>query len=147
VKWKWTNVPIPPQHLFGLVLGTILQLVFKQRLFAAAWIGSVIGLPLIIIGVGLSVWSVVQAGETETEAPNKLLTGGPYSLSRNPMYLAWTLMYLGVGLVANSFWITALLPLVAAFTHFVDVRREERFLEAQFGEEYLQYKGRVRRYF
>ncbi|KKL17738.1 hypothetical protein LCGC14_2482520, partial [marine sediment metagenome] len=33
MKWKWSNVPIPAQHLLGLVLGTILQLVFKQRLF------------------------------------------------------------------------------------------------------------------
>jgi protein-S-isoprenylcysteine O-methyltransferase Ste14 len=56
-------------------------------------------------------------------------------------------MYLGIGLTANSLWIIALLPIVVAFTHFVDVRREERFLEKQFGDEYLQYKGRVRRYF
>jgi protein-S-isoprenylcysteine O-methyltransferase Ste14 len=104
-------------------------------------------LSLIAIGVGLSVWSVVQAGDTEIKAPIKLLTGGPYSLSRNPMYVAWMLMYLGVGLSANSFWIPALLPLVATFTHFMDVRKEERFLEKQFGNEYLQYKGEVRRYF
>jgi protein-S-isoprenylcysteine O-methyltransferase Ste14 len=147
MQWKWANVPIPVQHLLGLVLGAVLQLVFKQRLFAAAWIGDAIGLPLIVFGVGLSAWSVVQAGDIEIEAPIKLLTGGPYSLSRNPMYIAWTLMYLGIGLAANSLWITALLPLVAGFTHFVDVRREERFLEKQFGDEYLQYKGRVRRYF
>ena len=147
VKLKWSNVPIPAQHLLGLVLGAILQPVFKQRLFAAAWIGTAIGLPLIAIGIGLSVWSVVQAGDTKIKAPIKLLTSGPYSLSRNPMYIAWTLMYLGIGLAANSFWITALLPLVAAFTHFVDVRKEERFLEKQFANEYFQYKGRVRRYF
>lgn len=146
MKWKWSNVPIPVQHLLGLVLGTILQLVFGQRFFAETWIGAAIGLPLVAIGVGLSAWSVVQAGDTEIEAPIKLITGGPYSLSRNPMYIAWTLMNLGVGLAANSFWITALLPLVAAFTHFVDVRKEERLLEEQFGDEYLQYKGRVRRY-
>ena len=63
------------------------------------------------------------------------------------MYVAWTLMYLGIGLTANSLWIIAFLPIVVAFTHFVDVRKEERFLEKQFGDEYLQYKGRVRRYF
>ncbi len=62
------------------------------------------------------------------------------------MYIAWTLMVLGVGLAADSLWITALLPFVVAFTHFVDVRKEERLLERQFGAEYLQYKERVRRY-
>jgi protein-S-isoprenylcysteine O-methyltransferase Ste14 len=147
VEWKWTNVPIPAQHLVGLILGAILTLVFKQRLFAVPWIGDVLGLPLIAVGVGLSAWSVLEAGDTEIESPNRLFTGGPYTLSRNPMYVAWTLMYLGIGLTANSLWIIALLPIVVAFTHFVDVRREERFLEKQFGDEYLQYKGQVRRYF
>ncbi len=147
MKWKWVNVPIPAQHLLGLILGAILQIVLKHRVLAAPWVGVTVGLPLIFIGVGLSGWSVLEAGETEIEKPTKLLTNGPYSLSRNPMYVAWTLMYLGIGLAANSLWIVVMLPLVAAFTHFVDVRREERFLEKKFGDEYIQYKGRVRRYF
>lgn len=147
MRWKWANVPIPVQYLLGLILGVILQLVLGQRLFVTAWIGVATGLPLIAVGVGFAVWSVLEAGDTETESPNRLLTGGPYSLSRNPMYVAWTLMYLGIGLAANSLWILALLPIVVVFTHFVDVRREERFLEKQFGDEYLQYKRRVRRYF
>jgi protein-S-isoprenylcysteine O-methyltransferase Ste14 len=130
-----------------LIIGAILQLVLKQTLFAAPWVGLAVGLPLIFIGVGLSGWSVFEVGEMEIEKPTKILTGGPYSLSRNPMYVAWTLMYLGVGLVANSLWIVALLPLVVAFTHFFDVRKEERFLEKTFGNEYIQYKGQVRRYF
>lgn len=62
------------------------------------------------------------------------------------MYLAWTLMYLGVSFIANSPWIAALLPIILIFTHYVDVRKEERSLENQFGEEYLRYKSRVRRY-
>ena len=147
VKWKWANVPIPPQHLVGLILGVILQIAFKQRLFAAPWIGDLIGWPLIAVGIGLSAWSLLEAGDTEIESPNRLFTSGPYSYSRNPMYIAWTLMYLGIGLTANSLWIIALLPIVVAFTHFVDIRKEERFLEKQFGDGYLQYKGRVRRYF
>jgi protein-S-isoprenylcysteine O-methyltransferase Ste14 len=128
-------------------LGAILHLVLTQKLFKAPWIGDAIGLLLIAVGVGLSAWSVREAGDTEIEAPTKLLTSGPYSLSRNPMYIAWSLLYMGIAMVANSLWMAALLPVVLAFTHFVDVRKEERFLEKQFGDEYLQYKGRVRRYF
>jgi protein-S-isoprenylcysteine O-methyltransferase Ste14 len=63
------------------------------------------------------------------------------------MYIAWALIYLGVGLAANSLWITALFPPVAAFTHFVDIRKEEHLLERQFGEGYRHYRERVRRYF
>jgi protein-S-isoprenylcysteine O-methyltransferase Ste14 len=106
----------------------------------------VIGIPLILLGLGVSVWAVMQAGETSVDKPTKLITGGPYALSRNPMYVAWTLMYLGIGLLANSLWILGLLPLVVIVTHFVDVRREESFLEKEFGEAYLRYRMRVRRY-
>lgn len=147
MKLRWVNVPIPIQHLLGLLLGAVLQVALKHKLFTSPLVGSLIGLPLIVIGVGQAVWAVAEAGETNIEKPAELLTGGPYSLSRNPMYVAWTLLYLGIGLTANSPWIIALLPFVFAFTHFYDVRREERFLEEEFGKEYKQYKERVRRYF
>jgi protein-S-isoprenylcysteine O-methyltransferase Ste14 len=147
VNWKWANVPIPPQHLLGLVLGIVLQFVFKHKLIATPWVGVAIGLPLILFGVGLASWAVFEAGGMEIEKPTQLLTGGPYSLSRNPMYVAWTLMYLGIGLAVNSLWIVALLPAVVAFTHFFDVRREERFLEKKFGDQYVHYRERVRRDF
>jgi protein-S-isoprenylcysteine O-methyltransferase Ste14 len=143
---KWANVPVPSQYIVGLVLGSILQVVFKQVLFEAAWIGDVIGLPLAAAGVGLAAWSILVAGDTQLERPDQLITSGPYSLSRNPMYVAWTLMYVGISLIVNSLWIAALLPVVVTFTHYSDVRLEERFLEKEFGEEYLQYKRRVRRY-
>ena len=145
--WKWANVPIPVQHLLGLILGAILQLVLTHKLFEAPWVGDAIGFLLVAVGVGLSAWSVREAGETEVEAPTKLLTSGPYSLSRNPMYIAWSLLYLGIAMITNSLWMAALLPIVFAFTHLYDVRKEERFLEKQFGDEYLEYVGRVRRYF
>jgi protein-S-isoprenylcysteine O-methyltransferase Ste14 len=89
---------------------------------------------------------VVEAGKIDVEAPTKLLTGGPYSFSRNPMYIGWTLIYLGTALAANSVWMIALLPIVMVFTHVTDVRNEERFLAEKFGNEYLEYQGRVRRY-
>jgi protein-S-isoprenylcysteine O-methyltransferase Ste14 len=147
MRWKWVNVPIPVQHLLGLILGAVLQYVFKHKLFTAPWVGVVIGVPLFASGVGLAVWAVFAAGETEIEKSTELLTSGPYAISRNPMYVAWMLLYLGAGLAANSPWIVVLFPIVAAFTHFFDVSREERFLEEKFGDEYIQYKGHVRRYF
>ena len=79
-------------------------------------------------------------------SPNLLLTGGPYAFSRNPMYLGWGLIYLGIGLAVNSAWILALFIPVVAYVHFVDIRKEERRLEEQFGDEYLEYQRRVRRY-
>lgn len=138
---------MPEQHLVGLAIGALLQVWFGGRLFAAPLYGYFLGVPLIVIGLALSVWSVRQAGETDIRELDRLLTTGPYALSRHPMYVAWALKVLGAGLAANSPWITALLPVLIAYTHFVDVRAEERHLEEQYPEAYSEYRRRVRRYF
>jgi protein-S-isoprenylcysteine O-methyltransferase Ste14 len=147
MKWKWSNVPIPMAHVLGLVLGGILQFVFPRTIFQNQWIGYALGLLLIGIGIGLSAWSVLEAGAINIESPNRLITSGPYAFSRNPMYIAWDSIYLGVALIVNSVWIIALFPLVIAATHFMDVLKEEQLLIEQFGDEYLDYQSRVRRYF
>lgn len=146
MRWTWSNVPIPVAYLLGLVLGVALQVFSPERLFASPWIGLALGLPLIATGIGICVWSILEARDMDIESPNRLLTGGPYAYSRNPMYVGWELMTLGIGLAANSVWILALSLPAAAFIHLVDVPREERLLEKEFGEEYLEYRDCVRRY-
>ena len=76
-----------------------------------------------------------------------IVKDGPYRFTRNPIYLANTVLYVGVTLLFNAFW--PLLTLVPFFLllHWGVVRREERYLEARFGETYLDYKSRVRRWF
>jgi protein-S-isoprenylcysteine O-methyltransferase Ste14 len=146
MRWSWGNVPVPPQHVVGLTLGALLHFAFRQRILPRRRIGVTAGLPLIAMGVGLSAWSVAEAGATDVESPDRLLTGGPYSLSRNPMYVAWSLMHVGIALAVDSLWMIALTPAVASYTHLVDVRGEERALEQRFGDEYAHYRRRVRRY-
>ena len=62
------------------------------------------------------------------------------------MYVGWTIIHLGIALLANSIWILALLPLTFAFTHLVDIRKEEQGLLSEFGDQYLEYQEKVRRY-
>ena len=143
---KWSNVPIPIAHILGIALGGILQLVFPKMIFQFQWIGYVLGFLLLGVGIGLSAWAVLEAGTTNIESPDNLITSGPYSFSRNPMYVGWGLIYLGVALTMDSVWILALFPLVFAATHFMDVLKEEQFLREKFGDEYLDYQSRVRRY-
>jgi protein-S-isoprenylcysteine O-methyltransferase Ste14 len=145
-RLRWINIPIPPQHLVGLLLGTTLQIRFSQRMFSLPWIGHVLGWPLIVAGIWISVRAAVEAGEMSIESPTELLTTGLYSHSRNPMYIGWTLLYLGIALAANSIWIIALLPIIFVYTHFVDIRKEEEQLKAEFGNLYLEYQDRIRRY-
>ena len=88
---------------------------------------------------------VRSAAEVDLEHPHQLVLRGPYAVSRNPMYLAWAIVYVGIALVANTVWPLLLLPGVLLATHVVVVR-EERFLEGRFGAVYRSYKTLVRRY-
>lgn len=75
-----------------------------------------------------------------------LVTDGPYRYSRNPGYLALTLLYLGGALLVESVWVLILLaPTLVVMTHAV-IKKEEEHLEAQFGEAYRQYKVKIRRW-
>jgi protein-S-isoprenylcysteine O-methyltransferase Ste14 len=78
--------------------------------------------------------------------PSRIIVSGPYRFSRNPMYVAWTLIYIGIGLLVNTWWLLIFLPIMLIYMHYFVVRREKRQLEKIFGDEYRQYCDRVRRY-
>ncbi len=75
-----------------------------------------------------------------------LLKDGPYRYSRNPGYLALTLLYLGLGVLLSSAWVCILVVPTLLIINVAVVRKEEQHLESQFGEEYLRYKTAVRRW-
>jgi protein-S-isoprenylcysteine O-methyltransferase Ste14 len=129
----------------GLALGILLQIVRRWRVLPDVWMGSAIGLPVLLAGVALALWSVSSAADLDIEHSTKVLDSGPYAFSRNPMYVAWTLIYVGVAFVVNTTWPLVLLPAVLFLTH-VTVLREEGDLERRFGADYRDYRGRVRRY-
>jgi protein-S-isoprenylcysteine O-methyltransferase Ste14 len=143
--WRWGNIPIPEAHLVGLAAGILLQVIRPWRLPWPAWIGHGCGWPLILAGLWLGAWAVRAAARVDLERPAQLVDGGPYAFSRNPMYLAWTVGYVGAALVAGTAWPLLLLPVVLVVTQVV-VRREERSLERRFGAAYRSYKTSVRRY-
>jgi protein-S-isoprenylcysteine O-methyltransferase Ste14 len=143
--WRWGNVPLPQAHLVGLGAGILLQVIASSRLSWPAWIGHAGGWPLILAGLWLAAWGVRAAAEVDLERPSQLVCSGPYAYSRNPMYIAWTLLYVGIALVANAAWPLLLLPVVLLVTHIV-VLGEERSLEGRFGTAYRSYETSVRRY-
>jgi protein-S-isoprenylcysteine O-methyltransferase Ste14 len=98
------------------------------------------------VGILLAGWAVAAAKDRDIEKPTEIISSGPYAFSRNPMYVAWTLIYLAIALLVNAWWLIVLLPVLILFTHYFVVRQEERQLEQQFGEPYRQYRSRVRRY-
>jgi protein-S-isoprenylcysteine O-methyltransferase Ste14 len=76
----------------------------------------------------------------------RLTTEGPFRYSRNPSYLALAMIYAGIASVRNSLWAVLLLAPVVWVIGREVIGREERYLERAFGEEYLTYKGKVRRW-
>jgi protein-S-isoprenylcysteine O-methyltransferase Ste14 len=75
-----------------------------------------------------------------------LATTGIYAHLRNPMYVGAILILTGLAAALASDWMAVLLLPMALLLHFGVVRREERYLEAKFGEDYRRYKASVPRY-
>lgn len=144
---KWNNVPIPEGHVIPLMLGIIAQEVIPSPLDMMAWLRYTFGIPALLAGVLLAAWSVREAGTIEVHAPTKLITTGPFAFSRNPMYLAWSLIYIGGIFLVNTRWLLLLFTFVLAYTHYRVIPQEEKALEKMFGTEYRVYCRRVRRYF
>jgi protein-S-isoprenylcysteine O-methyltransferase Ste14 len=76
-----------------------------------------------------------------------LVRGGMFKRSRNPMYLSLTLLTLGLGIATANLWTIAMAPLLLLYLQERVVKREEAYLSQRFGEDYLAYKQKVRRWF
>ena len=75
-----------------------------------------------------------------------LVVSGPFRFTRNPLYLARTILYVGLALAMNTAWpLGTLIPLLAAL-HYGIIKREERYLHGRFGEAYSAYCARVPRW-
>ncbi len=77
---------------------------------------------------------------------SSLVVDGPFRYSRNPGYISLAMMYAGVASLKNALWAILLLPPALGVIRRGVIEREERYLEGKFGEEYLRYKERVRRW-
>ncbi|MGH7427558.1 MAG: methyltransferase family protein [Candidatus Methylomirabilaceae bacterium] len=147
------NVLVLPPLLYaaGVAVGFLLQWLAPRPVLstdARFWIGGAV----LALGVLLAMWGrrvMEQAGTNvnPTMPATALVATGPFRFSRNPLYVALTLMNVGLALLANALWVLVLLAPVLLVLHFGVVRREERYLEEKFGEVYRAYRWRVRRYF
>ena len=143
-------VPAPFFYAGVLVIGIVLNAFFPVP-FLPSVVALIVGLPLIAIGI-LVVRSAFRALGRENTSPDpyepttKIVVDGPFRFTRNPIYLSFTLIYLGITLAFNTLWaLLLLLPVLLAIDRGV-ILREEKYLEPKFGDEYLRYKAKVRRW-
>lgn len=145
-RWQSANIPVPESHVAGLIVGFALQQIASRQLPVSRRNALIAGSSAIFSNILIIGWAVRTLGRIDSRDPAELVTNGPYRFSRNPMYVAWTGLYVGLGLLFRSFWVLFLTPFVAFAVH-VTVRREETELARSFGESYRAYQRNVPRYF
>ena len=142
---RWSNVPIPEPHIAALAAAAALHFVLPLRLPVGRRAGRLVGGPMLAAGIGLAAWAVASAEETDVEQDEALVTESAYALTRNPMYVGWSLAVVGLGLAARSAWLVAT-GLLAMTALDREVDAEEARLLRRFGPEYTAYRDRVPRY-
>ena len=148
------GTPFPPTMLF--VLGFLGALWINREMPLdiggpdVDTVRVVVGLVALFAGTGMFWWGMATfAGRTGIllqRPARQLVTFGPYQYSRNPMYVGFVAMYLGLSLLLNTMWPLLVLPAIIALLVWIVISREERYMRATFGDEYLAYCRRVRRW-
>jgi protein-S-isoprenylcysteine O-methyltransferase Ste14 len=128
---------VPPVHLAGLAATVLLQHLSPRPPVRGR---RLLALPLGVAGTALAAASVRAAGEVHLAQPDRLVTTGPYAVVRHPMYIAWGLIHLGLGLATASRWALVTTPIAAAVVHMEAVAEEQRLL-ASFPAEMDHYRA------
>ena len=111
------------------------------------WVGA----GLVAAGLLLQAWALGVLMRSRTSpAPwrpsTALVTSGPYRLSRNPVYVADAVIYVGGAIWVNSVAVLLFLPAAIVLAQRLAVRPEEEYLAGVFGSTYDAYRTRVRRW-
>jgi len=145
MDWTWEVV----NEIFGWGV-TILPEIFYVELFDF-WLLDAAGSGLLLTGNLIFAWALHSFGTSwrigiDHQSPGTLVTSGVFGKSRNPIFIAFDGIFLGVALIyGNLFFVIAFL-LTAAGIHY-QILQEERFLNQRHGTAYVEYCQRVRRYF
>ena len=140
----------PLVYLGAIALGLLLHFAWPVRLVPP--VASVpLGAAAVLAAVALFIYAVRTFRNAGTPVPGNrpttaIVRTGPYRYSRNPIYLSFSLLQLGVACWVNSLWLlVTLIPAVTLMSAVV-IPREERYLETRFPSDYVAYRASVRRW-
>lgn len=148
-----TSFPWPPVLLAGSIAGAIILGILAPL----PWPGlndqaaQIIGLGIGASGIVLMAWAAWTLHRARTtimphRGADNLVTSGPFTRFRNPIYLADVMIMLGVAELTKNIWFVAAAALFAVLVTWLAILPEERHLEARFDDEYRDYKQRSRRW-
>jgi protein-S-isoprenylcysteine O-methyltransferase Ste14 len=141
------TLPVP------FIVLAVLVLIFTKPTFSTLNAGLslfITGGIVILIGESIRIWAVGYSGGTTRSKKliaDRLVTEGPYSIVRNPLYAGNFLIALGFSILTNAAIIIPLVILYFAIEYYPIVRREEYFLLEKFGDTYSLYLRDVPRFF
>lgn len=146
--------PPPLLAAAAVVLGLLLDWLlpaYLLRVLLSFPERMVIGIVLMAGGVALIIPANLAFREAGTNAePWKpsltIVTGGVFRWLRNPMYVGGIILLVGLAILLASDWMMVMTIITALILHFGVVKREERYLEAKFGDAYRRYMNAVPRY-
>jgi hypothetical protein len=114
-SWRWANIPLPEPHMVGILASGVLHLVRPWRFPGSRQLYSGAGWPLLGAGVAISASAVRTASDVDLEHPSTLISSGAYAVSRNPMDVGCTLLYLGAALLTRNAWMVVSLPSITSY--------------------------------
>lgn len=134
--------------LLGVGAQRILPIPFEVAAPARYWVGGLLVAGSLLI---LGLWSVIlfrRSGQNENpwKPTPAIVERGPFRMTRNPMYLQMVIGCIGFAIILSNVWILLLTPLCAAVLQRFAIVPEEAYLERKFGDDYLSYQRRVRRW-
>jgi protein-S-isoprenylcysteine O-methyltransferase Ste14 len=146
--------PPPLMLAAAIVLGLVLDWLLPAYVLTVLLsFGARIVIGVILIAAGASVavpgMRGFRAAGTHVEPwkpSSSLVTEGIFAWLRNPMYVGGTLFLVGLSILLASDWMLVMAVVFAVALHYGVVKREERYLEAKFGDAYRRYKDVVPRY-
>ena len=146
------QVLVLPPLVYGaaFIIGLLLHLVFPLYILPTT-LARGIGVICVLVSLPLALATLRVLSRAHTPVdPMKpttaLVTEGPFRYSRNPIYLALTLLYVGVTFLVNALWILLLVVPVLLVIRYGVIAREEAYLTRKFGDPYRQYTTQVRRW-
>ena len=142
--------PPPLVYLLPLLLSFAVHWRIPSALLPHPW-SFVVGPLLLFIGLLLVIPALTAFRRLKTHPQpwrpsTALVIEGPYRITRNPMYVGFTLLSLGITCWVNSRWPLVALVIVLPVMQYLVIRREERYMERRFGDQYRDYRRRVRRW-
>ena len=135
-------------YIFYLIIAGCLWIGIQDRtnpVFTVYWLRYV-GISLLVLGIVLYIWCRIYISKkVEFGGRGHLITQGPYQYSRNPLYIADTIIFLGFAIISNSFLVYLIIFGLIA-TLLILPLIEEPWLLKQYGKQYEDYMSEVPKY-